>query len=132
MLFGCDFIKDGGQMDIQTTKDFLQIFLQLANITVIVYGLFKFLNKPHDTLEEQHKALAKRVDMHDLKFDEIEKSLHEGNDNFREQAETNEVLIRSTFALLEFEVHYCETEHKPISKNLEKAKDDLHDYLAKK
>ena len=72
------------------------------------------------------------VDMHDLKFDEIEKSLHEGNDNFREQAETNEVLIRSTFALLEFEVHYCETEHKPISKNLEKAKDDLHDYLAKK
>ena len=48
------------------------------------------------------------------------------------KVDTNEVLIRSVFALLEFEVHYCETEQKPISKNLERAKDDLHDYLASK
>lgn len=134
VLFVCDFIKNGrkSKMDLQTTKDLLQILLQVANIVIIGYGLYKFMNKPHDTLEERVKDLEKRADKHDLKFDEVEKSLHEGNDNFREQAETNEVLIRSTFALLEFEVHYCETEQKPITKNLEKAKDDLHAFLAKR
>ena len=117
---------------VQAIKDGLGIFLQLANIVIIGYALFKFLNRPHNTLEEKHEALSKRVDAHDLKFEEIDKSLHLGNDKFREQDDTNEVLIRSVFALIEFEVHYCETEQKPISKNLEKAKDDLHDYLARK
>lgn len=82
--------------------------------------------------EEPFRVLTGKVEEHDLKIKEIEVSLKQGNDRFREQEDTNEVLIRSVFALLEFEVHYCETEHKPISKNLEKAKDDLHDYLAKK
>ena len=119
-------------MNISELKDVTGLVLQFINLLVLIYGGYKFLNKPHDTLEKKHEELKKRVDAHDVKIDEINKSLHEGNDRFREQDETNEVLIRSTFALLEFEVHYCETEHKPISRNLEKAKDDLHDYLAKK
>lgn len=119
-------------MDLNDFSEVLKVLLQVANTVVLAYALYKFLNKPHNTLEEKHEALVKRVDAHDLKFEEIDKSLHLGNDKFREQDETNEVLIRSTFALLEFEVHYCETEHKPISKNLEKAKDDLHEYLARK
>ena len=121
-----------GEMMIQDFLPILQTLLATCNIIILVYGGYKFINKPHDTLEEKHEALVKRVDAHDAKFDEINKSLHQGNDKFREQDKTNEVLIRSTFALLEFEVHYCETEHKPISKNLEKAKDDLHEYLAQK
>lgn len=82
--------------------------------------------------DEPIKMLCKQVEEHEVKIREIEDSLKQGNDRFRIQEDTNEVLIRSVFALLEFEVHYCETEHKPISKNLEKAKDDLHNYLAKK
>lgn len=119
-------------MTAQTVLPYLQIILSGFNICILLYAFVRFLGRPHDTLEEKHNALAKRVNALDVKIDEINKSLHEGNDRFREQDETNEVLIRSTFALLEFEVHYCETEHKPISRNLEKAKDDLHDYLAKK
>ncbi len=119
-------------MNITTILPVLQTILAVANICVLGFAFFQFMNKPHDTLESKHEELKRRVDAHDLKIDEIDKSLKQGNDKFREQDETNEVLIRSTFALLEFEVHYCETEHKPISKNLEKAKDDLHDYLARK
>lgn len=112
-------------MDVQTVLPILQMILAFGNICVLGYALFKFLNKPHNTLED-------RINEHDLKIKAIENSLLQGNDRFREQEDTNEVLIRSVFALLEFEVHYCETEQKPISKNLERAKDDLHDYLAKK
>ena len=112
-------------MDFTTILPVLQTVLAFCNICVLGYALFKFLNRPHNTLEE-------RVNAHDVEIADIKKSLLQGNDRFREQDDTNEVLIRSVFALLEFEVHYCETEHKPISKNLEKAKDDLHEYLAKK
>lgn len=112
-------------MYVQTVLPILQMILAFGNICVLGYALFKFLNKPHNTLED-------RINEHDLKIKAIENSLLQGNDRFREQEDTNEVLIRSVFALLEFEVHYCETEQKPISKNLERAKDDLHDYLAKK
>lgn len=104
---------------------YLQVILTFGNICVLAYALFRFLNRPHDTLED-------RVNTHEVEIKEIRQSLLQGNDRFREQEDTNEVLIRSVFALIEFEVHYCETEQKPISKNLERAKDDLHDYLAKK
>jgi len=119
-------------MTIKDLLTFLQLFATFGNICIMLYALKTFLNKPHDTL-------AERVSNLEFKQKEIEDSLHRGNDKFKEHDDrfeklddTNEVLINSTFALLEFEVHYCETEQKPISKNLEKAKDNLHAYLAKK
>lgn len=110
---------------VQTALPIFQMILTFMNICVLAFALLRFLNRPHSTLEA-------RVNEHEVKIKEIEDSLKQGNDRFREQEDTNEVLIRSVFALLEFEVHYCETEQKPITKNLERAKDDLHDYLAQK
>ena len=112
-------------MSVQTVLPVLQLILAFMNICVLLYALMRFLNRPHASLEDRVNAL-------DVEIREIKESLKQGNDRFREQENTNEILTRCTFALLEFEVHYCETEHKPISKNLEKAKDDLHDYLARK
>jgi len=111
-------------MNTQSILPILQVILTCGNICIIGYAFIKFLGKPHDNLETRVSGL-------EFKIKEIEQSLHKGNDRFRENAETNEVLIRSIFALIEFEVHYCETEQKPISKNLEKAKDELHEYFAK-
>ena len=71
-------------MDLQAFSEILKVFLQVANIVVLGYALYKFLNKPHDTLEEKHEELKKRVDEHDVKIREVEKSLHQGNDKFRE------------------------------------------------
>lgn len=102
---------------------YMQLFLSFGNACILLYAFKKFLGKPQDSINSR---LTK------LEYDtaEIKNSLRLGNDNFRNQRELNEVLIRSTFAILEFEVHYCETEQKPISKNLERAKDELHDYFA--
>jgi predicted nucleic acid-binding Zn-ribbon protein len=82
-------------------------------------------------LDEKIKALEKRIIEQDYRLAKMEESLLHGNDKFRNIDQVLEVMLRSVFAILEFEVHYCEEEKKPISKNLERAKDDLHDYLAK-
>lgn len=112
-------------MDITTVLPVFQLILTFGNICVLAYALFKFLNKPHDTLED-------RVNAHEVEIADIKKSLLQGNDRFREQDDTNEVLIHSVLALIEFEIQYCLTEHKEPSKDLERAKDDLHSYLSKR
>ena len=112
-------------MNITALLPFFQLVLTFGNICVLAYALFKFLNRPHDTLED-------RVNAHDVEIADIKKSLLQGNDRFREQDDTNEVLIHSVLALIEFEIQYCLTEHKEPSKDLERAKDDLHSYLSKR
>lgn len=113
----------------------LQTALACGNLAIMLWALKNFLKKPQEDLKaivQKHDDEIKEIKaLHEVEMKEIKASLLQGNDRFREQYSTNEVLIRSVFALLEFEVHYCETEHKPISKNLEKAKDELHEYLAK-
>ena len=111
-------------MDPKDILTIMQVILAFCNLCIMGFVFVKFLGKPHDSLETRLSTL-------ELEVAEIKRSLLKGNDRFREQAEANEVLIRSILALLEFEVHYCETEQKPISRNLEKAKDDLHDFFAK-
>ena len=112
-------------MDTSTILPVLQTLLAIANITIIGYGFYKFINKPHDNLEA-------RVSTLELEHREIKQSLLQGNDRFRDQEDTNQVLIHSILALIEFEIQYCLTEHKEMSKDLEKAKDDLHHFLSKR
>jgi len=102
-----------------------QLVLTLFNIIIILYGFYIFLTKPRTSLEKRVQAL-------EIKMAEVEKSLLKGNDHFRSQDETLEVLIRSTLALIEFEVQYCITENKPISDDLKKVKEDLHIFLSHK
>ena len=112
-------------IDVSIVLPILQMVLAFGNICVLGYALIKFLNRPHDTLETRVATL-------ELEIKETKQSLHQGNDRFREQESTNEVLIHSVLALIEFEIQYCLTEHKEMSKDLEKAKEDLHSYLARK
>ncbi len=113
-------------------SDILEVLLKVAQVVALIYAGYKFTRKPHDTLDEKLKTLEKRVIEQDYRIAKMEESLLHGNDKFRNIDEVLEVILRSVFAILEFEVHYCETEQKPVSKNLERAKDDLHDYLAKR
>lgn len=103
----------------------VQLILASLNIIIIIYGFYIFLTKPRNTLEKRVQAL-------EVKLAEVEKSLLQGNDRFRSQDEALEVLIRSTLALIEFEVQYCLTENKQISDDLKKVKEDLHIFLSHK
>ena len=104
---------------------YLQTFLAIGNLAIMLYALKTFLNKPHDTLES-------RIAVIEVKLQEIDCSLKAGKDKFREHDEAIEVLLTSLFALVEFEIAYVSAEGKPLSKDLERAKDKLHEYLTKR
>lgn len=108
---------------IQQILSILQLFLTSANILILIYAFLKFINRPHDTLEG-------RISAAEVEIKDIKQSLRLGNDKFSTQEKTNEVLIRSTFALIEFEIQYCLTEHKEMSKGLEDAKENLNRFLS--
>lgn len=103
----------------------LQLILAIGNICIMLYALYKFMRKPHDSLESKVNMLE-----HDVA--EMKDRLLRGNDRFREQEETNQVLIHSILALIEFEIQYCIEEKHQISKGLEEAKVRLHNYLSKR
>lgn len=112
-------------MNPQAILTILQLFLAIGNLVIMIYALSKFLAKPHDSLTQRVTVLEIKVNEHDM-------VLEKGNDRFKNQDATNEVLITSLLALIEFEIQYLLKEEKPISKELEKAKDKLHEYLAKR
>lgn len=117
---------------MQTTLQILQIIINICSLIAILIAVFKFLKKPHDTLTE-------RVTKLEVKVEEIEDSLKQGNDRFAQheirfenQDKTFKVIIRSVLALIEWEIQYCLTEHKEPSAGLEKAKEDLNEFLSSK
>ena len=119
-------------MNLDSFSDILKVVLQIANIVVLGYALYKFLNKPHNTLEE-------KVNAHDLEIKEIKQSLLQGNDRFREQEcvskeqeRTNEVMQTCMLALIDFELAYCIHSNYTDTEDLIKAKDVLRKHLARK
>lgn len=110
----------------------LQTILATCNILILLYGGYRFLNKPHDTLEAKHEELKKRVDEHDVKLKEHEDSLRLGNDQFRKQSELNEVFINCMLAFIDFELSYCSHTGYEDTEDIDNAKRTLREYLAKK
>ena len=119
-------------MSIQDISSTLGLILQLANIVVIGYGLYKFMNKPHDTLEEKHEELVKRVDKQDIRLDDIEESLLKGNDKFRNQEETNATFKSVMLSFINFEIAYCIHTGYDNNEDLINAKKELENYLSGK
>lgn len=116
----------GKDMDkFQSALLVMQTMLAFFNICILSFAFFRFVKRPHDDINH-------RVTELEIEIKEIKTSLLQGNDRFRDQESTNEVLIHSVLALIEFEIQYCLVEHKEMSKGLEKAKEDLHNYLSKK
>lgn len=109
---------------------YLQTFLAIGNLIVMLYALKTFLAKPHDTLEARVQVVEKRADEHDLKFKELDNRLHEGNDNFREQKELNTVFINCMLAFIDFEIAFCAHTNYSDTGDLLRAKKSLQQYLS--
>ena len=74
----------GDIMTVQEIKDILQLVISVISICVSMYALYRFLSRPHNSLESRIAALEKDVK-------DIKTSLREGNDKFRDQAKLNAV-----------------------------------------
>ena len=108
-------------------KDILPIFQLAVSICTLfgmLYAFKKFIEKPHDTLEARVIAL-------ELKQKETDQKLHQGNDRFKKQDDTNEVFINCMLAFIDFELSYCSHTDYKYTEDLDKAKDTLRRHLAR-
>lgn len=110
-------------MDILSVLPILQMLLTFMNICVLAFAFVKFLGKPRNTLEE-------KVQRHEIKIAEIEASLKQGNDRFRRQETTSEVMQTCMLALIDFELSYCIHTNYTDTADLERAKVKLHEHLS--
>ena len=99
--------------------------IMTGNIITMFWGFKKFLSSPRRELElrvaeleTEVKDLKRERDANEIKFKRIDDVL--------------EVILRSTIALIEFEVQYCLTENKEPTQALEKAREGLNEYLSKR
>ena len=119
-------------MSMAEFSEGLKVFLQIAQVVTILFAVYKFTRKPHDTLEEKHEALEKRVDEHDVKIKEVSDSLKLGNDRFREQVKTNATFKSVMLSFVNFEIAYCIHNGYDHTEDLMKAKQELEYYLSGK
>lgn len=117
-------------MGIQEWKDITGLILQLINLLVIVYGGYKFLNKPHDTLADEVKKIEKAQNEQALEIKEVKKSLDVSFTKHREQDITNKVFKKVFILLANFEVAFCQYTGYEHTEDLIEAKKELENYLA--
>lgn len=119
---------------ITTITQHMDAFLKMANIIAILFAAYKFTKKPQESMSERLDALEEKVDKLEtevnLRQKDFEQQLRQGNDKFRSINKILEVLLTCTLALINFEVHYCESEHKDISEDLEDARKVLNKVLS--
>ena len=112
-------------MNILDLQPYLQLFLNVGAICVMLYTLKKFLGTPQSTLEQRVTAL-------EVKQAEMDRSLKEGNDNFRNQKEFNQDMQTCILALVDFELAYCShTDYQGDVSDLQEAKKILRQRKAK-
>lgn len=110
---------------VQTILPILQTLLAFFNICIILFGFYKFLGKPRDTLEKRVSKLETRVDEHDRK-------IKSSDDDVQEIKEASKVMQTCTLALIDFELSYCTNTNYEHTEDLFKAKDTLRGYLERK
>lgn len=115
---------------MNAVSEWLKLILQVANLVIICYGLYKFLHKPQDTLSERVIALEKRQIENDLRFKEIKDSLNHGSDKFREQDETNAMFKSVILSFVDFEIAYCLHTNYEHTDDLIEAKKKINAYLS--
>ena len=121
---------------VSSVLPFFQLLISFCTLVGLMYTFKKFVDKPKDDINSKIAALEKEIKEMEISIQteikDIKDSLHHGSDKFREHDATNEVLIHSVLALIEFEMQYCLVEHKEMSDGLKQAKKDLNDFLSKK
>lgn len=78
------------------------------------------------------KELEARVTALEIEQKEFKQSLLQGNDRFRDNETTNEVMQSCMLALIDFELSYCIHTGYTDTEDLMRAKTELRQHLARK
>ncbi len=107
----------------------LQLISQIAIIIGMVYGFYKFMNRPHDTLEQRVTSL-------EIELKDTKQSLLQGNDKFRvhekefkKQHKLNNAFKSIILAFINFEIAYCQNTEYAYTEEIVKAKKEIEKLL---
>lgn len=103
----------------------ISALVSFCSLCAMLYAFKKFLSKPRDTAEERITTL-------EVQMKDVQLSLHQGNDKFRKQDETNEMMFGIFLAFIDFEIAYCHHTGYEHDKDLLRAKELLEKFLAKR
>jgi hypothetical protein len=92
---------------------------------ILIFAFTKFISNPRVNLEARVKAL-------ELEVESIKKELLQKEQRSKLQDDALEVILRSSIALIEFEIQYCLVEDKQPTEELKKAKADLNEFLSRR
>lgn len=116
-------------MTLAQIKDLLQIIVLLATIATMIFTLYKFTRRPHDTLEEKYDLLKTKVDEQGVLISELRKSLDVAHEKLRQQENTNATFKSVMLAFVNFEIAYCRNTGYEDNADLLDAKKELSEYL---
>lgn len=123
---------DGGKGMLNQFSDVLKVLLQVAQIVTILWAVYKFTRKPHDTLKDEVDKLKSENTEIKVELKDIHKSLDASFEKHREQDRTNTVFKKVMLLFANFEIAFCmHTDYQDTS-DLMKAKEELNDYLTGK
>lgn len=109
----------------------LGLFLQIAQVATILFAVYKFTRRPHDTLSDKYEDLRTRVDKIELLLADLKKSLDASHEKHRQQDKTNATFKTVMLAFIDFEIAYCLHTDYEFTDDLLRAKKELQDYLAR-
>lgn len=117
-------------VDWSALSEFLKVLLQVANVVVLGYALYRFFNRPHDTLADEVKKLKEEIARLNVTIEHMQRSLDSSHEKHREQDKTNKVFKKVFLLLASFEVTYCQETGFEHTEDLKAAKKELEEYLA--
>lgn len=123
-------------MSLQEILSLSPSILAAINLLLLLFTFKKYLQQPHDAMNERIIRLEEDVkelrcqQKQDVK--ELRDQQKQDGSRFKEQTITNEVVINSILALIEFEIQYCLMENKEPTESLELARKNLNAFLSRR
>ena len=115
-----------------TPREIMAFIIALCGFILTILNIIDKQRNLKKEADEPFNNLKSRVDAHDVILKQHEESMHHGNDRFREQEDTNEVMQICMLALIDFELSYCLHTNYEDTEDLMKAKDVLRKHLARR
>jgi len=115
-----------------TVTQIWTFIIAIFGLALTIINLIDKVMTMKKNADAPQKMIIERLNALEVEVKEIKGSLLQGNDRFRDQADTNEVMQMVMLALLDFELSFCSHTNYEHTEDLEQAKDMLRKHLARK
>lgn len=116
---------------IDNVSGLIGLILQCATLITIMYGFFKFTQKPTETLASRVSELENWREKQEDYKEKLEDRLHEGSDHFEQNDDANKVTQGALLTILDT-LSVMEGVPDNAKAEVKKSRNNLFDYLNNK